>query len=358
MLEVQYYNHYLHDNVRGQEGKTNFSTHDSMGKPITLKEKEALVHKSLLDEVAKFAQVSADSLRDNPRIYSNMPSVVYATFAIVSSVVDAILPQSIVESTGMYTEVRTIGYGDTGVFNIRPRDLFAVSVHGHKQRQAELHKQYSSQVILNPENHELSVYVDMYRVLCGEESLGEFMVKVARSMETEIAYDSYLAFDAAMEALPTTPANTALHVTGYTQDNLVRIAQAVEAWNFGRRAIVVGTKLALSKVLPDDANYRYFLDDDYARIGYMRTISGYDLMALPQVANWATPFETLLNDERLYIISPSSDKMVKLVFGGDTITTTSGVFDYANLVQTGTMMKAWKVGIATNSVAGVIDLVA
>lgn len=352
---IDYYNHYMHD-VQGNE-KAEFSKYDGMGNVISLKEKEERLSESLLAEVAKFSQVPVEGLKSNPMMYSNMPSVVYATFAIVSSVIDAVLPQSIIESTGAYTEVRTVGYGDSAVFDIRPRDLFAVSLHGHKQRQAELHKQYSSQVILNPENHELSVYVDMYRVLCGLESLGEFMVKVARSIETEIAYDAYMALETAMAAIPTTPENLALRATGYTQDTLVSLGQRVQAWNFGRRPIVLGTKLALSKVLPEDANYRYTFDSDYVRIGYMRTAFGYDLMELPQVADWTTPFDTLLNDNRLYIISPSSDKIVKLVFGGDTITTTSGVFDYANLIQTGTMIKAWKVGVATNSVAAVIDLV-
>lgn len=352
---MDYYNHYLHD-VMGNE-KVQFSKNDGAGNPISLADKEARLNHALLSEVAKFSQVPEESLRANPMVYSNMPSVVYATFAIVSTTVDAILPQSIIESTGAYTEVRTIGYDDTAVFNIRPRDLFAVSLHGHKQRQGELHKQYSSQVVLNPENHEISVYVDMYRVLCGEESLGEFMVKVARSIETEIAYDAFTALETAVEAIPTTPQNLALRATGYSQETLIELGNRVQAWNFGRRPIILGTKLALSHVLPDDANYRYLLDSDYVRIGYMRTAFGFDLMELPQVADWSTPYNTLLNDNRLYIIAPSSDKIVKLVFGGDTITTTSGVFDYANLVQTGTMMKAWKVGVATNSVAAVIDIV-
>jgi hypothetical protein len=158
-----------------------------------------------------------------------------------------------------------------------------------------------------------------------------------------------------MIALPST-ATTGLQVSGYTQASLVRLCQQVTAWNGGAKAMVVGTQLALVNVLPDDANYRYMLDSDYVKIGYIKTAFGYDVMALPQVADMATPFGMVLSDSYIYIISPSSQKLVKLVLEGSTLSNTDQPFQNANLTQNATIWKSYGVGVATNAVAGIISI--
>jgi hypothetical protein len=79
-------------------------------------------------------------------------------------------------------------------------------------------------------------------------------------------------------------------------------------------------------------------------------------MALPQVAAWATPFSLALDDAKIYLVSPSSQKLVKLVLEGSTLSNTTGVYDNANLTQSTTLFKSWGSAIATNSAAGCITL--
>jgi len=114
--------------------------------------------------------------------------------------------------------------------------------------------------------------------------------------------------------------------------------------------------LALVNVLPDDANYRYFLEDEYMKLGYVKTAFGYDVLALPQVADLTTPFGTVLANERLWILSPASQKLIKVVLEGSTLSNTDSTFTNANLLQKSTMWKSWGVGIATNAIAGIITL--
>jgi len=159
-----------------------------------------------------------------------------------------------------------------------------------------------------------------------------------------------------MGNLPTTPVNGELKVTGYSQDSLIKLAQRVTAYNGGQKAIIVGTQLALQNVLPSDANYRYDVQSDYVKIGYIQTAFGYDLMVLPQVADWKEPFKTVLNDERLYIVSPGAQKMVKLVIEGSTLSHVDGTYANANLTQNATITKMWGTGVATNGVAALIEL--
>ena len=82
----------------------------------------------------------------------------------------------------------------------------------------------------------------------------------------------------------------------------------------------------------------------------------YDVLPMEQVANPynSTPYSLKLNDDKLYVVSPASDKIVKIgVFGG-TFSHQDNSYDNANKTIENTTEKAWDVAIITNSVAGVV----
>ena len=352
---ADYWNHYRSMNSLAPKGKTlEFATVDSEGNPLTFDEKNDRMQKELVKAVIARSNVpyAAESSVD---LWFNHPNVIYETFAIVSQLIDFILPQTVIDSIGMYTDVKVGGWGDSFAFNIKPRDIFTVSLAGHSQRTAEMHKQFTGQKTVIPENHQISVVVSLYKILSGAESLAEFTAKAVRAIETDMTLDAYTLFAATMAAVDST-ATTGLLVSGYTAASLLRVCQQVEAWNAGARPIVMGTAIALLSVLPDDANYRYDLESNYVKMGYVRTMHGYDLMQVPQVADRDTPFGRAIANDRVWIVSPSSDKILKLCIEGNTISNTTGTFDNADLSQSTTFMKLWKVAVATNAVAGIITL--
>ena len=316
--------------------------------------KEAKMNEILREEIERVSGVSFGSGVNEATLASN-PQVVWATFAVVGAMIDTVLPETLVSSIGLYTDIRFAGFGESFAFEVAPRDLFVVSKHGKGKRTAEVHKQFKGQVTIIPELREITTQVSLYKVLSGKESLAEFVMKCVRSIETQMSVDAYKAFDAAMNNLPSTAGNTKLKATGYTQDTLIDFAQKVSAYN-GNRAVVVGTQLALQNVLPSDANYRYDLNSDYVKIGYIKTAFGFDLMALPQVADWKNPFTTLLDNNRIYIVSPSAEKIIKLCIEGTTLSNVDGAFANANLTQNATITKFWGTGVATSSIAAVIDI--
>jgi len=349
---VDYWNH-----AQSRAGKQNYEyqKRNKDGVKITFDEKEKQMNEALVKEVIRVAGVTMDG--DLPmEAFATNPQLTWAAFAVVGAMIDAILPEAIVGSIGAYTDVRTIGYGDSASFDIESRDLFVVSKAGRAQRTAELQKQYAGQVTIIPENRQVTVSVSLYKVLSGKESLAKFAAKAVRSIEIDLTLDAYSTFNTAMAALPNSPANEALRIAGYSQESLVKLAQRVTAWNGGAKAVICGTQAALVNVLPDDANYRYTLDSDYATIGYVKAAFGYDVMVFPQVADWKNPFSLELDDTKIYLLSPSSQKLVKMVLEGSTISHVSGAFDAANLSQEATFMKSYGSAIATNSVAGVITL--
>ena len=67
----------------------------------------------------------------------------------------------------------------------------------------------------------------------------------------------------------------------------------------------MGTKVALATILPDDANYRYELESEFVQLGYMRHAFGMDFLELTQLADWTTPFATVLSDSYIYVVAPN-----------------------------------------------------
>jgi hypothetical protein len=321
---------------------------------ISFDEKSAKMNEALKTEIAKIAGVQDFSIIPAEMWVTN-PMYKWATFAVVGALVDMIIPDTIIDSIGMYTDVRTGGFGDNFSFDIEPNDLFYVSKAGKGKRHAEQQKSFNGQVTVFPVEHDIAVAVNLYRVLAGKENLAAFAMKAVRSLETEMAYEAYTAFDTAMAALTTT-ATKELKFTGFSQTNLIEATDRVTTYNNGAKAILLGTRGAVQSILPTDDNYRYTLESDYVKLGYIQNFMGCDVVVLPQKADWKTKFTTLLNDDRLYIISPAAQKIVHLCIEGSTLTIADSVYDNANLTQQTTLKKMYACSVGTNSTAALIQI--
>jgi len=349
-----YFNHFLSVN-KGVTGKEYQKSIERDGRPIelTFAQKEDAMNKALKREILRVAGMTG--MDEFPlETMAGHPTLKWATFAVVSALIDMVLPQTLIDSIGLYADVKVIGWGDSAAFDIKPRDLFVVSKHGRAKRTPEIHKQFQGQVTMIPELREIAVGVSLYRVLAGKESLADFVAKAVQSLESQVTVDAYNAFAAAMNAIDNT-ASTGLRWAGYSQSEFVRLSQTVKAWN-NAGALAIGTQAALANILPADANYRYDLESEFVRMGHIRNFQQTDVLMLPQVANWETPFSLRLADNRVWIVSPSSQKIVKVVLEGAAIAYTDDPYRNANLEQNAVIQKSWATGVATNSVAATIEL--
>lgn len=345
-----YIYHYMSETQKRQ----GFENYD---KTVNFDEKENKINNLLLSEVSKLSQVNfADTSYVSKEMLSANPSVKWATMAVVNSIIDMIIPDVLDKTTGIYTENKTIGYGDSASFVVEPNDLFLVSKAGRNQRTVEFQRQYEGMVTIIPENRAITVAVNLYRVLCGLDSLAKFVTKAILSIEAQITKEIYTAFDTAMSQLPTGAGTADLRVVGYDKKKVISLAQKVSAFNNTAPAVFVGTRLALADILPDNANYRYDIESEFVRVGYLRNAFGYDTIELPQVAKSDGSYDLALKDDRFYVLSPSSQKIVKLVYEGSSRTNTMNFYETADLTETTTINKSWGIGIATNATAGIVEL--
>jgi hypothetical protein len=351
---LDYWNQYRTELHNGTK-RFPYAEFDKDGKTrLTLQDKEKRLNAAILRKVSSLSGVDITSMPLEQA--ATHPVVCWAVGAVASQLIEAVLPQTMVEGTGAYAEIRTLGWGETGIFDIRSRDLFPVSRAGRMgMREGEMHKGTEGQVTLNPEMHQITVGISLFRVLAGQESLAVFTTRALRSIETEMTKDIYTAFNTAMQAL-TVNASTGLRVTGYTQKDLAHMSQVVSAYSGGAAPIVMGTKVALSQIFPDDGNYRFLITDDQVTLGYLRTISGVNTFEIPQIAAWDSPFSTYISDTNLFIVAPGTDKIVKCVLGGSTVSNVTGQWDTATLQQDATIFKMWRAGVVTSSVGALITL--
>jgi hypothetical protein len=196
--------------------------HNKVGKfddSVSLASKKEELNFAVREEIGRLANVkNMEGIADE--VIATNPLYAWATFAVIGTMVDAVLPDTIIDSIGLYTDLRVGGYGDSFSFDIETRDLFVVSKYGNGARQSEIHKQFKGQVNIIPENRQITVQTSLYKVLCGLEDMADFAMKAARSLETQMTVDAFNAFNTAMEALPTA-GDAALKVVGYTQSALV-----------------------------------------------------------------------------------------------------------------------------------------
>lgn len=343
---------YMFDYLSNVEKREGFSYNHE----LSFEEKEKLINKAIIADIERVAGISMSNDMLQPEVMANHPNIRFAAFAVVGQLIDMILPDVMDRSIGLYTDTQFGGFGDSFRFDVEPNDLFFVSKAGHDQRTVEFQRQFTGTQYIVPENRAITVYVNLFRVLCGLDSLARFVTKAILSLEANITKDVYQAMNTAMGNLPTTPTGGELQITtsGGVVDKTeaLKLVQRVEAFN-NSKAIFVGTKVALSALFPDSSSgFRY----EDAGIAYFRNVWGVDTMEIRQIADWNNKYKVALDDTKIYVISPASQKLIKLCYEGYTMSNSLSADETADKRQVTTLNKSYGIGVATNAIAGLINI--
>lgn len=313
------------------------------------------------DKVSKFFRseiefMSGKKMSDFPLdVYCNFSDVKQAAFAVIGMITDLVIPDALIKDIGIIAAIKSISMGDSFKIDIQPRDLFVVSKGSRGKRSYDAKRQFKGSYTLIPEPRNITVAIPLYSILNGDYSLAEFVMKAVQSLETNVRYDIYDAFDTAMNALATV-GDALLKIVGFTQDSALGLQQKVQSWNGGKEAVFLGTKIALGKILPASTNFRFDIGSEYVRIGHLRDYFGVKCVELQNVADYTTEFKMKLKDTVIYVVSPAADKIVKVVFEGSTLANVGGNYDNANLQVETTLSKSYAVGVLTGAIGGYITL--
>lgn len=337
-----YYLHYM--GMQGAKG-VDYS------KNVTFKEKEQAINQAILDEVIRRSGVP-ESQTSNMATFASHPSVTWATFAVITTLIDTAVPISLDRLIAPWADIRYGGYGDSFKFTSASTGFLKVTRAGRAQRLAERQRIVRGEFMVETEPHMLTLETDLYRLLLGLDSLAEMTAAVTRSMANAIAGEALAALGTAVTELPT--GADGLLVNGYTQDDLVKLINRVAAYNGGGIPWIMGSLPAVSKILPEATLASISVDSDYFALGHVTRAMNSPVYVLPP-APLGAPYGTAPSDDIIYIM-PVFGKPIKVGVGGE-MRHQSGQFDYADLTQTTTMWKDFGVLAATGTVFGAIRLV-
>lgn len=319
---------------------------------VSVKEMEDCINKEFAIELQKRVKYTPEELGGLQR-YANSTIVKEFADNIRDYLIDMVLPDTLMNSAIRYfADFRFADLGDSMSFELENNALYNVSRAGYRKRHTNLQKLFNTTVTLVPENHQLTVGTDLFEILSNRVSIARETMKAVRSIETAMLFDAYDAFQKVMGDLTGN-----LAVANYSEGALISLCERVTAYNGGRKAVILGTPVALKNVLPSNNNYRYLLDSPYVEIGHLPVFNTYDVIPLTQIANpydYEHPYALKLDDTKIYVVSPAADKIVKIGVGGTLMSHTDGIYDNANLLQMTTLNKAWDTIVATNSIGGIV----
>jgi len=317
---------------------------------VSFEEKNIKMHEDISKAISKLSGVSTEKFSET--IVRSNPLYKWATDAIVNSLIDSILAESIITDFGQFAEVKYGGYGDTFTFDIDNSDLFIISKMSNGKRHAFGQRQYMNQDSLIPVNRAITVEEDYYRILAGKRNLAQYALKVVMAFEEEMSLDIYNAINDTYDSLA---AN--FKEASFTQAGFVQLGERVSAANGGANTVVFGTKTALSYVLPDNDNLKLGLGTEYSKVGYIRDFMGMDMMPLRQKVEWQSgDYDFRIDNTRMYFISTNVQKLVKVAIEGDMMSFSDVANVNANLTETNTLQKRWAVGLITNAKYGMMDV--
>lgn len=232
---------------------------------------EEAINKEFMAELFRRTGMTPDENFDGSlKRYAANPNVIAMADDIRNFLIDMLLPETLLTGSLRYfADFRFADLGDSMTFDIENNALYNVSKAGYRKRSTNLQKLFNTSVTLVPINRQITVGTDLFEILSGRVSIAKEVMKAVRSIETAMMFDAYDAFATATGNL-----SGNLAVANYSEASLMSLCEKVTAYNQGRKAVIIGTPVALKSVLPTNANYRYLLDDEYVKLGHLQTFNG------------------------------------------------------------------------------------
>lgn len=336
------YKHYLYNGDAVKYARFKDSTEGKY------EEKNELFNKLFKKQAVADAYLPEVAVNDK-RVFSN-PVVRNACFALVSDMLDVIIPQTLLSGFNVIADVATVGMGDTKHFKVPNNNIFNVNKVARGLRKTEPQRLYNGDAVMIPEPRMITIEESFEEMLMGKVDWGMLISRIAVSFETEITTEIYSTIYATYSGL-----DTNLKEAGYSQQAFVKLAQRIEALNRSK-VVVMGTKSGLASILPTNDHLKQHLGAEYNTYGYIRNFMGVDLMEIPQAITPKTT-DFAIADDTLYFFSLGTDKPVKIaVENGGMMFENMDPNASADNSYFYSIRKAWDTQVITSSKYGMMKI--
>ena len=255
------------------------------------------------------------AIRDNSRQW----------FDIVEDTVNTVIEVGFKESDffNALVDRKVIKFGDRQDFVIEDEDaLFSVAKAGVSHHDHILQRLRGGRTIpVSTDLWVIKIGADINRYILGDVDWATWVSNIARSYEAMIEEQCFAQLGAAVTALPAMFKGTGT-LDSTNKGDFDDIVSAVSAANNGAEVVIIGDKLALSKISGmADVNWAAKDQrDSVMNTGNIGIYEGTRLITLPNRFTDKTLSQYVIERDKLYILPVIGDagKFIKMIDEGDT----------------------------------------
>ena len=243
----------------------------------------------------------------------------YDIYDIIITVADEVVPTKVIDVMGMFAEIKSVPQGQKAIFkrgmvgrNRAKKFLTQVGLSG-------LYETFR----LDTETFELggkaiggAAAIDFERFLDGAENMADLMDVITEGLTDAVFGEVQKALVAASKDMPA--ANKHSH-SSFVAKDMIRIVNTVKA--YGGNAVIFATPEFIGEMGPDAIGVDTYAKDDIDSIhntGLIKIFRGTPVVEIPQSFVDETNTKTWINPQYAYILPAGKEKVVKVVFEGNT----------------------------------------
>lgn len=283
---------------------------------IKLTDLQKLALDTYRGSVEKYSKAEAENAIRNAIIdacggewnYFNFNKNKWDVYQIMSEVLSVGLGELLVGKFDNFAEVRDTQLGDTIEFIVEDKSLFRVATIADGNTDIRRQKLYNGKLSVTTEKLAIKIYEEFDRFIAGRIDWATMVDRVQLSYAHEVAIRIYNAIYGSYDTLV-----APYQVSGtFDETKLLDAIAHVEA-STGQKAVVFGTKRALSKITTTEMSDG--MKDKLNLLGHYGMFRGTDLLELPQAHKTGTNNFAVADD--FLLIIPNGEKIVKVILEGD-----------------------------------------
>ena len=266
------------------------------------------VDEALRGEIAKMCDSVNNFMRNRYDIYD-----------IIITVADEVVPAKTFDVLGQFAEIKSVPQGQKALFRVNglgrnraKKFLTQVGLSG-------LYETFR----LDSKTFELggkaiggAASIDFERFLDGADNMADLMDIITEGLTDAVFGEVQKALVAAFSVMPDTNKSTN---STFIPKEMLRIVNVVKA--YGGNAVIFATPEFVGEMGPDAIAPNTYHDDDIDAIhktGRIKIFRGTPIVEIPQSFVDENNVQTWINPQNAYILPTGKERVVKIVFEGNT----------------------------------------
>lgn len=233
-------------------------------------------------------------------------------FQIISVAVDEVLPTILTDQLDSLAEVRNVGLGDEVVFSFEDDSLFRVGLVASGTRDLRRQELHGGSYTVETDWYGAKLFTELERFLAGHVNWRAWIDRIAKSFANQLQVMIADAFMGSYDDLRA----ARKHAGAFSTEELGEIARHVQVASGNKPVAVYGTRTALAQI-SEHAYESEGMKDAMNNVGYVGSVAGLDLVALPDAYKAGT--EEFALDSNTLLVLPQNEKLVSIVLEGQPL---------------------------------------